>query len=250
MFDDAMHTGPGQTRAPKARRKLRWEKAFLKELARVGNVTAACGAADVGRATVYEHADRHPDFKEAWTEALEAAADLLELEARRRAHDGVDVPVLYRGKLCGTWVDAQGQPVAEGTPAASLVPLTIRKYSDALLMFLLRAYRPDKFRDQARRGSKLTEDELERAIEAELARLAEDRYGQERQALFSALGQTLAPYPEAKQAVSALLEDLIAKAKAAARDDGPAVAGSVRKGAWSRPAQQVQGQHVEVAGGQ
>jgi hypothetical protein len=149
MPDAAAHTGPEQTRAPKARRKLRWERTFLKELVRLGNVTAACDAADVGRATVYEHADRHPDFKEAWQEALEAAADLLELEARRRAHDGIDEPVIYQGELCGAWVDGQGNAVAKDTPGARLIPLTVKKYSDSLLMFLLKAHRPDKFRERS-----------------------------------------------------------------------------------------------------
>jgi hypothetical protein len=45
---------------------------------------------------------------------------------------------------------------------------------------------------------------------------------EDRRSFFIALGQVLAPYPKAKQAVSGLLSDLIAKAKAAAPDDRPA----------------------------
>ena len=50
---------------------------------------------------------------------------MLEAEARRRAAIGVDEPVFYKGKVVGH----------------------IRKYSDNLLMFLLKAHWPEKFRD-------------------------------------------------------------------------------------------------------
>src|SRR5262245_35751476 len=33
-------------------------------------------------------------------------------------------------------------------PQARFVPLTVKKYSDSLLMFLLKAHRPDKFRER------------------------------------------------------------------------------------------------------
>jgi hypothetical protein len=49
----------------------------------------------------------------------------LESEARRRAVDGVDEPVFHKGRICGT----------------------VRKYSDALLMFLLRGNAPEKYKE-------------------------------------------------------------------------------------------------------
>ena len=64
-------------------------------------------------------------FRADWDEALEEARELLEAEARRRAAIGVDEPVFYKGKVVGH----------------------IRKYSDNLLMFLLKAHWPEKFRD-------------------------------------------------------------------------------------------------------
>jgi hypothetical protein len=144
----AADTGPAALGSVRARRKLRWERAFLKELSRTGNVTAACAAARIGRASAYEHADRHKDFEEAWRDALEASADLLELEAHRRAHDGVDEPVIYQGELCGFWADADGNVVAKGAAGARLIPLTVKKYSDRLLEFLLKARRPEKYRER------------------------------------------------------------------------------------------------------
>ena len=67
---------------------------------------------------------RSEDFAAQWREALEEGTDLLEAEARRRAVTGVDKPVFYKGEVVGS----------------------ITKYSDRLLMFLLRAHDP-KFRD-------------------------------------------------------------------------------------------------------
>ena len=67
-----------------------------------------------------------PAFAAAWDDALEAAVDQLEAEARHRAIDGVEQPHFHQGKVCGT----------------------VRKYSDALLMFLLRAHRPETYRDR------------------------------------------------------------------------------------------------------
>jgi hypothetical protein len=86
-------------------------------------VAAACRAAGVERATAYR--DRDPRFAAAWDEAAEDGTDLLELECRRRAVEGVDRPVFYKGQQVGT----------------------VKEYSDRLLIFLLKANRPEKYRD-------------------------------------------------------------------------------------------------------
>lgn len=119
-----------------------WYGAFLQSLASIGNISKACVAAQVSRQTVYRHRNSDPDFSAAWDEALEAAADLLEEEARRRAHDGWTEPVYQRGEHVGN----------------------VRKYSDTLLIFLLKGARPEKYRE---RLSIITED----AIDAEIRRL-------------------------------------------------------------------------------
>lgn len=121
----------GQNLTPKKRRIPKWEKAFITALALQGVVAYACQESKVSRSMAYQHRANHEDFAAAWDEALEMAADALELEARRRAHDGVDEPVYGRvGK------DEDGEIG------------TIRKYSDTLLMFLLKAARPQKFRER------------------------------------------------------------------------------------------------------
>lgn len=55
-----------------------WSLLFLQTLGATGNVTAACKAADVSRATVHRHRDKYPEFQEAWDNSLEDALDKLE----------------------------------------------------------------------------------------------------------------------------------------------------------------------------
>jgi len=103
-----------------------WRETFLAAFETSANVSAAARRAGVGRATAYRHRAADPEFRAAWDEALEVAADALEAEVRRRAVDGWDEPVYHAGEICGY----------------------IRKYDDRLLMFLMRALRPE-FRDNA-----------------------------------------------------------------------------------------------------
>jgi hypothetical protein len=88
-------------------------------------VSLACRAAGVGRATVYRLRDGDEKFAAAWDEAAEDGTVLLKLECRRRAVEGVDRPVFYKGQQVGT----------------------VKEYSDRLLIFLLKAARPEKYRD-------------------------------------------------------------------------------------------------------
>lgn len=100
---------------------------FLHELAESGSVTKAAKAADVARQTVYEWREADAAFAAAWDQAIEIATDALEEEARRRAKDGWEEPVFTKdGENCGT----------------------IRRYSDRLMEVLLRAHRPQKFREK------------------------------------------------------------------------------------------------------
>lgn len=112
-----------------------WRPAFLARLRASGNVTVAAEAATVDRATVYDARAADAGFAEAWKAALEEAADRLEAEARRRAHDG-----LLRKKFT-----AKGEPVIDPETGEQYWE---REYSDVLLMFLLKAARPEKFRDR------------------------------------------------------------------------------------------------------
>jgi hypothetical protein len=133
-----------------APRRRRWARKFLDAFRLTGNHAAACRAAGIDRATPYRARASDPAFAAAYQDALDDATDGLELEAIRRGRDGVDEPVIYQGQLCGVWVGANGDVVARDTPGARLVPLTVKKYSDALLLALLKARRPEKFRDNVK----------------------------------------------------------------------------------------------------
>ena len=103
------------------------KEAFILALATTGNVTKACKKAKVSRPTVYKHKAIDPAFKELWEEAEDVYVELLEAEADRRAKTGTLKPVFYQGKEVGK----------------------IREFSDTLLMFRLKALRPDKYRENS-----------------------------------------------------------------------------------------------------
>jgi len=117
---------------------------FLKVLADTGSVTAAVAAAGTSRTRVYELRKTDTAFAAAWDEAEDIATDRLEDEARRRAVEGVAEPLVSAGKLVR---GDDGQPIM------------VRRYSDKLLLELLRANR----RPQRERMMREEAEALERA---------------------------------------------------------------------------------------
>lgn len=121
---------------------------FLELLAGGHTVKHACEEAGLGRSTVYDRRQRDAGFADRWAEADELGVQVLEQEARRRAVDGVED---FR-------LDRDGGEH------------TFRRYSDTLLIFLLKAKRPDVYRERyehehrgqvALRLDRLTDTELE-----------------------------------------------------------------------------------------
>ncbi len=98
---------------------------FLETLAETVNVSAACRKAGIRRRTAYNWRNADPRFAREWDDALDDGIDLLEAELHRRAFEGVEKPVWHKGEQVGT----------------------VRHYSDALAMFLLKAHRPARYRD-------------------------------------------------------------------------------------------------------
>lgn len=103
-----------------------WKPAFIQDLARRGNVSLAAAAVKIGRRTAYDTRDVDEAFRLAWDEAVDIATALMEEEGRRRAADGTLRPVFQGGKLVGK----------------------VREYSDTLLIFFLKARKPDVYRDR------------------------------------------------------------------------------------------------------
>ncbi|MBL29548.1 MAG: terminase [Rhodospirillaceae bacterium] len=137
------------------KRSARRDALFLDALVETGSLAAALAASGYGRVQMQRARERDSAFARAWDEALEAAVDALEQEARRRAVEGVEKPVWYRGEQVGT----------------------VREVSDRLLLALLKAHRPERFGGRSVTGAKDRWDGedlagLRAALERKLARLA------------------------------------------------------------------------------
>jgi len=97
----------------RARTRLgRWRATFLKTLRKVPNITLACKAAGVSRRTCYDHRELDPKFAEAWDDALDQSVDRVETTCFKLA--------------------------SEGEPR--------------LIEFILKAHRPDRYRERAELG--------------------------------------------------------------------------------------------------
>lgn len=167
--------------------KLTPEKltAFCAALAETGVVARACKAVGISRQTAYEWKDEIPEFADAWERALKISVSAMEDEARRRACEGVDKPLTHQGQFTYlrdySAIDPDtGQPYppmsapiltdADGNPRVA----TMKEYSDTLLIFLLKAHDPEKYRENMKVDltgrleiNNMTDDE----IQAELAAL-------------------------------------------------------------------------------
>lgn len=111
--------------ANRTKRTIEKDEKFFTALAGGEPVSAAAQQVGYTRTSVYEWRQADEEFAARWAEAIEIAIERLEAEADRRGVDGVEKPVFYRGKQCGT----------------------IREYSDTLLMFRLKRLDP-RYRDR------------------------------------------------------------------------------------------------------
>ena len=87
-----------------------WQSVFLSSFSQCGNITQSSGDAGVTRQAVFYAYKRHPDFRALYEEAKEESVERLEQVARKRATES----------------------------------------SDNLLIFLLKAMRPDVYREVVR----------------------------------------------------------------------------------------------------
>lgn len=91
----------------KAAPAVHWEKAFIDAYRQCGSMSQSCDIAGIDRSTVHRRAQAYPEFMAMLEEAREEATDRLEAICRKRAEAN----------------------------------------SDVLLMFLLKALKPEKYRD-------------------------------------------------------------------------------------------------------
>ncbi len=114
---------------------------FLEGLRQTGQVKLAAKHAGSQRNYFYQRRKRDPEFAAAWAEAIDIGLDLLEDAAVQRALDGAEMPVFYQGQQVGSF----------------------HKPSDKMLIFLLKAHRPERYGDKVDVG---VSEELKRLLEA------------------------------------------------------------------------------------
>lgn len=102
------------------------QKRFLKAFAELGTVAAASVKSGVEDVSHYRWLKSSAAYRKAYAQAEERSISRLEAEAIRRASEGTKDPVFYAGSKCGD----------------------ITRYSDVLLIFLLKAKRPDVYRER------------------------------------------------------------------------------------------------------
>lgn len=98
---------------------------FLGVLASGSTVMGACDLLCISPSLVYAERERDPEFRAAWDVAIEASTQRMEQEAFRRAVRGTERMVVSAGRVLGTEM----------------------QHSDTLLIFMLKARRPEVYRD-------------------------------------------------------------------------------------------------------
>lgn len=91
-------------------------------------MTAAARAAGITRQAAYAKRETDPQFAAEWDDAIRSAIDNAEGEMYRRAVDGTLKPIYQGGARVGS----------------------VREYSDTLLIFMLKAHKPEVYRETVR----------------------------------------------------------------------------------------------------
>lgn len=123
--------------------------AFLAALSEFPNVTAACRKGHVSRSKVYERRATDPEFAKAWDEALDRGMCRAEDDVADRAFRGLPKLKFHEGQVVmAPKLDENDNPVLDEKGEWIMVPYVEREYSDALAQFILKAHRPDKYRER------------------------------------------------------------------------------------------------------
>lgn len=115
-----------RTIAHDKRTKNKKQADFLEKLEEYASVTRAAKVSKVPRRTIYQWIEDDANFKKKYDSSCAIAISSLEDEAVRRAYEGTVRPVFQGGKSVGK----------------------IREYSDTLLIVLLKARAPEKYKDR------------------------------------------------------------------------------------------------------
>lgn len=135
------------------------KRKFLVWISTTANVALASERSGISRDSHYDWMRGDPAYRKAFAVAMDRGIDALEAEATRRAYEGVLKPVYNNGKRAvDVKVDEKGTVVLkDGKPIA--IPAAIREYSDALMMFILRGRRPERYRDRVSMDNRFIDGE-------------------------------------------------------------------------------------------
>lgn len=134
-------------------RKKAQEK-FLKAYGELGIIKYACRVAKINRKTFYDWKQNDPEFAALLPDTTDDANDTLEYAAYVQAVEGTDEPALSMGRLVyeeELVLDEDGNPVLDkkGRPITKRgKQIMIKKYSPQLLITLLKARMPEKYKDK------------------------------------------------------------------------------------------------------
>lgn len=143
---------------------------FLRVLAENGGFKeAAIKECRTSRRWFNDQLNEDAEFAATVETIIALTNESLLMEAHRRA-TGYAEPIVYQGKIQGHYVDKRGNIVGPEHPEARLVPATITKVSDNLLMFLIKGRMPEYRDGPGKKASDLSDDELNEAIRKWVAR--------------------------------------------------------------------------------
>jgi len=122
-----------------------WVK-FFKAISEAKSISAACRIAGMSRTSFYRYVENDVSIKHRYDEAQQAGREFLEDAALKRAVHGVrkEIPYLYEGTVVHTVVET--------------------RYSDQLLITMLKARVPAYRDDQSTAIQRGVQDELERMM--------------------------------------------------------------------------------------
>jgi hypothetical protein len=147
------------------------QRAFLAAFAVTGNIGRAAAAAGIDRSTHHRWMREDSAYAESFKQATEEAAGVVEDIAVQRATEGLDEPIIYQGELVYKR-DPETGAVERDPDTLAPIPLTIRRRSDTVLLAVLKAWKPDKYRENHHIDADVRHTGAANMTDAELERIA------------------------------------------------------------------------------
>lgn len=136
-------TDATKKRAPKKPIDTSWHPRFIRSLECGANVRMACKDAGVTSDTAYTHRQRFPDFARQWAEAMDLGIAELESVARRRAIESSDVLMIFLLKAHRPEVYRETHRHEVSGPSGQAVPVEITDARAKLAALIARRQEAD-----------------------------------------------------------------------------------------------------------